>query len=131
MSAARIFNSGGQSGSERNAHCSRKAGRELGGGVGLNLVRRLRAGEAGDTYKKLPVIMVTSRNRASDIELARNAGVDEFVLRPFSTSAVLALRMPEILVEEFRKLGQPGRLLTPPQSVARPQRWAPPRLSAG
>lgn len=27
------FNSGGQSGSERNAHCSRKAGRELGGGV--------------------------------------------------------------------------------------------------
>lgn len=47
------------------------------------------------------------------------------------TSAVLALRMPEILVEEFRKLGQPGRLLTPPQSVARPQRWAPPRLSAG
>lgn len=62
---------------------------ELGGGVGLNLVRRLRAGEAGDTYKKLPVIMVTSRNRASDIELARNSGVDEFVLRPFSTSAVL------------------------------------------
>lgn len=58
-------------------------------GHGLSLVKRLRSGEAGITYRATPVIMVATNNRVSDIERARNIGVDEFVLRPFSTGAIL------------------------------------------
>jgi len=58
-------------------------------GRGLDLVKRVRMGEAGDAMRPLPAIMMTSRNRSSDIERARNAGVDEFVLRPFSTATLL------------------------------------------
>ncbi len=57
---------------------------------GLTLVRRLRSGETGPTQKKLPVIMVTERNTPSDIEMARNCGIDEFLLRPFTTAALMA-----------------------------------------
>lgn len=63
-------------------------------GGGLDLVRRLRAGEAGEPQRRLPVIMLGADTRASDIEYARNSGVDEFVTRPFST-AVLVARVHE------------------------------------
>jgi DNA-binding response OmpR family regulator len=82
----------------------------LGGEQGLNLVKRLRAGEGGDAYKKLPIIMVTARTRLVDIEYARAAGVDEFVLRPFSTATMMA-RITEIrtrrreFVESTRYIG--------------------------
>lgn len=58
---------------------------DLDGGHGLQLVRRLRMGEAGDVHRKLAVIVVTTQHTAGDVERARNAGADEFVLRPFST----------------------------------------------
>ncbi|MEZ6024085.1 MAG: response regulator [Hyphomonadaceae bacterium] len=62
---------------------------DLCGGEGLALVRRIRSGEAGDGSRPLPIIMVASRNRLSDVHAARNSGVDEFVLRPFSTGAII------------------------------------------
>lgn len=62
---------------------------DLDEGKGLDLVRRIRAGEAGQPFRKLAVIMVATHNSASDIERARNAGIDEFVLRPFSTHTML------------------------------------------
>jgi len=62
---------------------------DFAGGQGIELVQRLRAGEAGDALRRLPIVMVAARNKASDIQLARNSGVDEFVLRPFSTAALL------------------------------------------
>src|SRR5262249_31953258 len=52
---------------------------ELEGGRGLELVRSLRAGEAGEQARRLPVIMLAADTRASDIQRARNCGVDEFV----------------------------------------------------
>lgn len=58
-------------------------------GHGVDLVRRMRAGEAGAGQRRIPVVMVTSRNRESDVNFARNAGVDEFLLRPFSTGALV------------------------------------------
>lgn len=58
---------------------------DLDGGQGLQLVRRLRMGEAGDAFRKLAVIVVTTQHTLGDVERARNAGADEFVLRPFST----------------------------------------------
>ncbi|MDV6332228.1 response regulator [Asticcacaulis sp. 201] len=38
---------------------------------------------------QLPVVMLTARQRAHDVTLARNAGVNEFVIKPFSTSSLL------------------------------------------
>jgi len=60
-----------------------------GRGEGLVLTKRLRKGEAGDAFRRLPVILLTDRGRARDIELARRAGVDELVQRPFSTATLL------------------------------------------
>jgi DNA-binding response OmpR family regulator len=62
---------------------------DLDGGKGLDLVRRIRRGDG--ERRATPVVMVTTRNTAADVEAARNAGVDEFVLRPFST-AILTRR---------------------------------------
>lgn len=61
----------------------------LGGNQGLDLVKRLRAGEAGVPFKKVPIIMVAERTSSGDVESARAGGVDEFVLRPFSTTTLL------------------------------------------
>ncbi|WP_395648301.1 PleD family two-component system response regulator [Terricaulis sp.] len=61
----------------------------LNGGQGLDLVKRLRAGEAGEQFKKAPIIMVAERTSTGQLERARAAGVDEFVLRPFSTATLL------------------------------------------
>jgi CheY-like chemotaxis protein len=62
---------------------------EIDRGQGIALVQRIRSGAAGEAYRRLPVIIVAARNKESEIELARNAGVDEFVLRPFSTATML------------------------------------------
>ncbi|MBS0384857.1 MAG: response regulator [Proteobacteria bacterium] len=72
---------------------------DLDGGQGLHLVRRLRSGEAGDAYRKLSFIIVATHHSAGDVERARNAGVDEFVLRPFSTFT-LAKRIQELRVRK-------------------------------
>lgn len=63
---------------------------DMDGSSGLGLVRRLRSGDLGPALKRLPIVMIADRNKTSDIERARNYGVDEFLLRPFSTSALLA-----------------------------------------
>lgn len=62
---------------------------DVGGGEGLSLVQRIRAGEGGETARKTPIIIVTSRGTSSTVEKARNSGIDEFVVRPFSTATML------------------------------------------
>lgn len=62
---------------------------DLDEGAGLTLVKRIRAGEGGQAFRKLSIIMVAAANSARDIERARNTGIDEFVLRPFSTQTML------------------------------------------
>jgi two-component system chemotaxis response regulator CheY len=56
---------------------------------GVAMTLRIRAGEAGDAYRRVPIILVTERGRVSDIDRARAAGVDEFVQIPFSTATLL------------------------------------------
>lgn len=68
---------------------------DVGAGQGLQLVKRVRAGEAGDGFKKLPVIMVAAQGSMNAVERARNAGIDELVVRPFST-ATLWKRVSEV-----------------------------------
>ncbi len=79
-------------------------------GSGLTLVKRIRAGEAGDDFRKLAIVMVATRNSSNDVQNARNAGIDEFVLRPFSTQTILK-RIAEVrarrrdFVESTRYVG--------------------------
>ncbi len=63
---------------------------------GLAFTQRLRQGDAGDAFRRLPVVMISARGRASEIERARAAGVDEYVQRPFSAT-VLHRRVRETL----------------------------------
>ncbi len=79
---------------------------DLDGGQGLHLVHRLRTGEAGEAHRKLSVIMVASHHTTGDVERARNAGVDEFVLRPFSTFT-LAKRVQELQVRKREFIESP------------------------
>jgi len=68
---------------------------DIEGGKGLDLVRRIRKGDAGADARATPVVMVTTHNTERHVTMARNAGVDEFVLRPFST-AILTRRAIEV-----------------------------------
>lgn len=83
---------------------------DVGGGQGLDLVKQLRSGAAGDSQRKLPVILVAARNTLSDVERARAAGVDEVVQRPFSTATMVA-RVAEVrerrrdFIESVRYVG--------------------------
>ncbi|MBI3437686.1 MAG: response regulator transcription factor [Proteobacteria bacterium] len=72
---------------------------DLDGGHGLGLVNRLRIGEAGDACRKLAVIVVSTQHSLGDVERARNAGADEFVLRPFSTFT-LVKRVQELQIRK-------------------------------
>lgn len=56
---------------------------------GVDFAYRLRRGAFGDHSRKLPIIMVAHPASARQITEARNAGVDEFLIRPFATGAML------------------------------------------
>ena len=59
--------------------------RELPGTDGLELVRRVRAGAAcGGTR----ILMVSTRHRPEDVRAAVQAGVDVYLLEPFSARAL-------------------------------------------
>lgn len=62
---------------------------DMGACDGVAMALRIRAGEAGEAYRRVPIVLITERGRASDIDRARNAGVDEFVQIPFSTATLL------------------------------------------
>lgn len=56
---------------------------------GVSLTRRIRSGEAGHAYRRVPIVVATERCRVVDIDRARTAGVNEFVQVPFSTTTLL------------------------------------------
>jgi len=68
----------------------------LADGDGLDLIARIRSGEAGEDFRRIAVITTAEKMSARDLERARNIGVDELVIRPFSTATmverVLAVR---------------------------------------
>lgn len=96
-------------------------------GRGLDLVKRIRGGEAGQEFRKLAIVMVASRNSASDVEQARNAGIDELILRPFSAQTILK-RISEVrsrrrdFVESARYTGPCRRRRAPTDSYDGPRR---------
>ena len=65
----------------------------LPGMSGLDLVRHIRASantpDPRFTNPEVPIVMLTARQRARDVTAARNAGVNAFVVKPFSTTSLL------------------------------------------
>lgn len=65
----------------------------LPGMQGIDLVREIRAAAVMPDTRfanpEVPIIMLTARQRARDVTAARNAGISEFVIKPFSTTALL------------------------------------------
>jgi CheY-like chemotaxis protein len=56
---------------------------------GLTFTRAIRRGDYFAGMRRLPIILITSRMSASDIEEARLAGVDEYLAKPFTTAGLL------------------------------------------
>jgi len=55
---------------------------------GLELVRSIRSGEA-DLDPYTPIIMISGKAGMSDVEKARDAGTNEFLVKPFSAKMVV------------------------------------------
>ena len=60
---------------------------------GIELTEMIRAAalKPDDRFAnpEVPIVMLTARQRARDVTHARNAGVNEFVIKPFSTASLL------------------------------------------
>ncbi|MFT3996675.1 MAG: response regulator [Asticcacaulis sp.] len=60
---------------------------------GVDLVRLMRKAAVAEDPRfpnpRMPVIMLTSRHRSGDVTEARNAGADEFVVKPFSMRSLM------------------------------------------
>ncbi|NQV45925.1 MAG: response regulator [Rhodospirillales bacterium] len=82
--------------------------------TGIEFTRRIRQGETGANVE-IPVIMVSSSGEASMIAEARNAGVHEFVLKPFSVTT---------LMERIRTTFKyPRKFIRTPGYVGPDRRW--------
>ena len=62
---------------------------------GLELVRRIRHDEASPD-KYLPIIMLTAHSERARIVIARDAGVNEFIIKPLSPE-ILFKRLDEVI----------------------------------
>jgi DNA-binding response OmpR family regulator len=85
---------------------------ELPGMSGVELTRAIRRAALAPDERihnaRVPIIMLTARRRERDVVEARNAGIDEFVIRPFSMaslnrslSAVLLRRRAFVVSEAY------------------------------
>jgi CheY-like chemotaxis protein len=66
---------------------------ELPGKSGLDLVRDIRRSAHSEKPEfpnpQVPIVMLTARQRQSDVTAAQKAGINDFVVKPFSTTSLL------------------------------------------
>lgn len=55
---------------------------------GLDLLKAVRSGQAGD--KQVPFIMVTAENKVENVVAAKQAGVNNYIVKPFSAETLKA-----------------------------------------
>lgn len=92
---------------------------------GLELVHKIRtAPNSPNAY--LPVIMLTGKAERSDVEAARDAGITEFLVKPFSAKSlyerlVLVIENPRSFIISQQYVGPERRRRTdiPPQGIDR------------
>jgi CheY-like chemotaxis protein len=68
---------------------------DMGGETGVQLAQRLRR-TAGLSTRRIPIIMVTGRAEGPVIRAARDAGVDEYLVKPL-TAASLCQKVEAVL----------------------------------
>jgi CheY-like chemotaxis protein len=54
---------------------------------GIDMTRKIRS-FSDETLQKVPVILVTAKNERTQVDFARNCGIDEFLLKPISVKSV-------------------------------------------
>jgi DNA-binding response OmpR family regulator len=57
---------------------------------GLDVLRRIRQGAAGDTASAVPVLMLTARSEEMDRVIGLELGADDYLTKPFSTRELVA-----------------------------------------
>jgi len=62
---------------------------DMKGTSGIELVRYLRRGEDSPN-RALPIIMLTGRGELADVQAARDVGITEFVVKPFSAQTLFS-----------------------------------------
>lgn len=55
---------------------------------GIDLLRQVRAGQAGGGNTNVPFIMVTAENKVENIVAAKQAGVNNYIVKPFSAATL-------------------------------------------
>ncbi len=70
---------------------------------GYEATKRIRAGEAGQTHKKIPIIAVTANAIKGDLEKCLSAGMDDYVPKPISQDD-LHLKIQKWLLASGRTL---------------------------
>lgn len=63
--------------------------------TGFELLQKVRSDEA---TKKLPFIMVTAESKPDNVKAAKQAGVNNYLIKPFN-AAVLKVKIEQALVE--------------------------------
>lgn len=95
---------------------------------GLELTRYLRT-ELASPNRLIPIIMLTGKSERKDIEAARDAGITEYLVKPF-TAAALAERIktviedprPFIIVKNYKGPDRRRKRNAPPDGTERRRR---------
>lgn len=67
---------------------------------GMEVLKQLKQDEK---TRQIPIFMLTSKGAGSDIEQAISAGIDDYIVKPFSTSEV-----GEMIVSRLKKIQHTG-----------------------
>jgi two-component system chemotaxis response regulator CheY len=91
---------------------------------GIEMTRAIRMGAL--RRRDIPIVLITGRNRQSDILEARNAGVDEILIKPINVRGVqerltLAIENPRPFIESLTYVG-PCRRRRPNPNYMGPRR---------
>jgi CheY-like chemotaxis protein len=79
---------------------------DMDGGTGVELARRLRRAE-GLPNRRIPIIMITGRTEGRVIFAARDAGIDEYLVKPL-TAAALCQKVEATLARRRPFIDAPG-----------------------
>ncbi len=87
---------------------------------GIEFTRRLRAMPYDTCYT--PVIMLTGKANKEDVEIARDAGVNEYMVKPFSVNALCAkvkaiVELPRMFVKTGKYSGPDRRRRSEPELI--------------
>jgi len=62
----------------------------MGGMTGFDTAEKLRAGEAGDTNKNVPIVFVTAEADGASYERSFDVGAHRYITKPFDPDALVA-----------------------------------------